>query len=166
MRIFAIIIFSNTKDPKFLEQLTHLQATALAKFIKRPTLLSMIEILMETSKDYKYVTSINPVFEITLLKLVNMFEPKIKEGESNIVIEPEVFDESMEEETIVTPIVEEVKVTVSTPLYSTACPCLSEIIRVDDFAIVTEPRIVISSICPLVYTHIINILTSHTVDLG
>ena len=89
------LIYSNTRDPKFLEQLTMLQATALAKFIKKDALLKMIEILMETSKDYKYVTSINPVFEITLLKLVNMFEPKIKEDDSDIVIEPEIFEEDV-----------------------------------------------------------------------
>lgn len=107
------LIYSNTRDPKFLEQLTMLQATALAKFIKKDALLKMIETLMETSKDYKYVTSINPVFEITLLKLVNMFEPKIKEDDSDIVIEPEIFEEDVEEETIQvepTPIKEEIKV--------------------------------------------------------
>ena len=111
------LIYSNTRDPKFLEQLTMLQATALAKFIKKDALLKMIEILMETSKDYKYVTSINPVFEITLLKLVNMFEPKIKEDDSDIIIEPEIFEEDVEEEMIQvepTPIKEEIKV-VPTP---------------------------------------------------
>lgn len=94
------LIYSNTKDSRFLEQLNVSQAITISKLIKRPTILTMIEVLMGAAKDYKYVTAINPLFEVTLLKLVNMFEPQVEEEEirepNPVVIEPEISEEEEE----------------------------------------------------------------------
>jgi hypothetical protein len=79
----------------------------------------MIEILLGTLKDYKFVTSINPLFEIALLKLVALFDSKafIEEEKpelKEIKIQPANVDEDEEEIEepikVVTPIKEEVKV--------------------------------------------------------
>lgn len=116
-----ILIYSNTKSEKLLEQLDEDDASIFARKIRRTTLIEMIDILMNAMKDYKFVTSINPLFEISLLKLVNLFKisepidvsPEVKK----IVIKPETHDEEIIEETsfepvkeVVTPKVEETKV--------------------------------------------------------
>lgn len=103
-----ILIYSNTRNEEFLEQLNKETAARLMKLFPRKTLLEMIDILLEAIKDYKYVSSINPLFEITLLKLVNKFDTKeIPEEVKNIqvVIESEdEEDDDYEEE--ITPVKE------------------------------------------------------------
>ena len=51
------------------------EARELAKIIDEKNTLSMINILMETLKDYKNVTSIVPLFEVTLLKMTTLNAP-------------------------------------------------------------------------------------------
>ena len=136
------LIFSNTREAKFLEQINHLQATALSKMIKKPTLLSMIEILMNASKDYKYVSNINPLFEISLLKLVNMFEPKETVAEKEIkpiVIEPEILDE--DEEIVTEPIVETKTIETKEVSQGSIFDQIEEPIQIDDDIIVLKDAI-------------------------
>ena len=102
-----ILIYSNTRNDSFLEQLNAEHAKTLIKEINRETILKMIDILLAALKDYKFVTSINPLFEITLLKLTSLFQPKEEKVDpelKNIKVQPAIEEEEEEEE-----IVEEVK---------------------------------------------------------
>ena len=87
-----LLIYLNTRKTSFLEQCTPEQVSKLAQKCRSKQVLEMIDILMSAQKDYKFVTAINPLFEVTLLKLVTLFGIKepVKEEEKEIRIEPEI----------------------------------------------------------------------------
>ena len=78
-----VVIYNSSNIPNYLESLKEEDAIELSRFISNDQALKMITILMDTIKDYKNVTSINPLFEITLIKLTSLGEssskPAIKE---------------------------------------------------------------------------------------
>lgn len=67
-----LLIFETSRSGDYLEILDENQAIALSKITKEKDVMDMISILLQTSKDYKNVASINPLFEVTLLKLTSM----------------------------------------------------------------------------------------------
>lgn len=100
-----LLVFMNTRDSSLLEKLTYEQAMEISKKVKSKQVMQMIDIFMDTNKTYKEVSQINSVFEITLLKLLNLFEKKeesvdIKQ-EDTVVHSYNVQEEKKE---IVTPI--------------------------------------------------------------
>ena len=70
-----VVIYNSSNIPNYLESLKEEDALELSRFISNEQALKMISILMDTIKDYKNVTSINPLFEITLIKLTSLDEP-------------------------------------------------------------------------------------------
>ena len=70
-----VLIFQTSFKTDFFEVLKEDEAKGLAKIIDEKNTLSMINILMETLKDYKNVTSIVPLFEVTLLKMTTLNAP-------------------------------------------------------------------------------------------
>ena len=70
-----VLIFQTSFKTDFFEVLKESEAKQLAKIIDEKNTLSMINILMETLKDYKNVTSIVPLFEVTLLKMTTLNAP-------------------------------------------------------------------------------------------
>ena len=70
-----VLIFQTSLKTDFFEVLKDSEARELAKIIDEKNTLSMINILMETLKDYKNVTSIVPLFEVTLLKMTTLNAP-------------------------------------------------------------------------------------------
>lgn len=64
-----VLIYQTTRIPDYLEILKEDDAMELARVIDSKKVMTMIEALMETVKEYKNVTAINPLFEVTLLKL-------------------------------------------------------------------------------------------------
>ena len=70
-----VLIFQTSLKTDFFEVLKEHEARELAKIIDEKNTLSMINILMETLKDYKNVTSIVPLFEVTLLKMTTLNTP-------------------------------------------------------------------------------------------
>ena len=73
-----IVIFNSSANKDYLETLSEEEATELSRNIPSELAIQMIDVLMNTIKDYKNVTSINPIFEITLIKLTSMVsEPSI-----------------------------------------------------------------------------------------
>jgi DNA polymerase III gamma/tau subunit len=64
------------------------EAKRLAKMVDEKTTLSMINILVETLKDYKNVTSIVPLFEVTLLKMTTINSPKMSVVEEPVAVKP------------------------------------------------------------------------------
>ena len=72
-----IVIYNSSNIGNYLETLNEDEAFELSKEISNEQALKMIDILMDTVKDYKNVTAINPIFEISLIKLTSLGgEPK------------------------------------------------------------------------------------------
>ncbi len=99
-----LLIYINTRKKPLLSKLSSDQAMELAKKAKAKDVMTMIDILIEAIKNFKTVTNINPLFEITLLKLVNVIgvnqveEPQIED--KKIVIEPETKQVDDDEKTM------------------------------------------------------------------
>ena len=86
-----VVIYNSSNIPNYLESLKEEEARELSYIISNEQALKMISVLMETIKDYKNVTSINPLFEITLIKLTSLDEsPRtvVKEQPKLVVQEP------------------------------------------------------------------------------
>ena len=96
-----VLIYNSSYNEQYLETLSKEEATSLSKDLSIDNAIKMIDILMGTVKDYKNVTAINPIFEITLIKLTSMG------SESKKVVKEE---EKVEEKPIRTPVKEEVPV--------------------------------------------------------
>ena len=100
-----IVIFNSSANKDYLEALNEEEATELSRNIPSDLAIQMIDILMNTVKDYKNVTSINPIFEITLIKLTSldtvvkpvMSTPKV------IKVEPVIEQKKQEPTYIPTP---------------------------------------------------------------
>lgn len=73
------LIYQTAFNEQYLEVLSNEQAYELSNKAETSKFIKMIEILMETLKDYKNVTAINPLFEIALLKLATVGAEKEQE---------------------------------------------------------------------------------------
>lgn len=89
-----LLIFHTSHSSDYLELLNEDQVIALSRITKEKDVMEMIEILLQTSKDYKNVASINPLFEVTLLKLTSMHT---SEPAPNVVEQP-VKEKAIEKE--------------------------------------------------------------------
>ena len=67
-----IVIYNSSNIGNYLEALKEEEASELSRYISNEQALKMIDVLMNTIKDYKNVTAINPIFEISLIKLTSM----------------------------------------------------------------------------------------------
>ena len=83
-----VLIFNSSYNSSYLEILKEDEAQRVTGFIDNDTAIRMIDVLMDTVKDFKNVTSITSLFEITLLKLTS-FEatenkPKVTQNQTHI----------------------------------------------------------------------------------
>ena len=69
-----VLIYNSSYNATYLEILKENEAQNVTSFIDNETAIKMINVLMDAIKDFKNVTSITSLFEITLLKLTS-FEP-------------------------------------------------------------------------------------------
>ena len=79
-----ILIYQSSRNTTCLEVLNEQEAKMLFKSLDLDETLKMIDIIMSAQKDYKNVSSIIPLFEVTILKLVTVKKdgsPNIKEPE-------------------------------------------------------------------------------------
>lgn len=67
-----VLIYQTSNSDKYLQILKEDDAIDLSNSLSSETAMEMITALMSTLKDYKNVTAINPLFEVTLLKLASM----------------------------------------------------------------------------------------------
>ena len=77
-----VLIYNSSNNVSYSELLKEDEVNEIAPLLDEETTLKMIDVLMSAIKDYKNVTSINPLFEITLLKLTslnNAQKPVVKE---------------------------------------------------------------------------------------
>lgn len=67
-----VIIYKNTNDVSLLVKLKENQVKDFSNKITNTKALEMINILLDAQSNYKFVNSIRTLFEITLLKLLNV----------------------------------------------------------------------------------------------
>ena len=67
-----ILIYQSSRNSDCLEVLNEQEAKAFFKSLEIDETLKMIDVIMSAQKDYKNVTSIVPLFEVTVLKLVTV----------------------------------------------------------------------------------------------
>lgn len=69
-----ILVFNNTRLPIYLDVLKEDEVKSIADELSNDNIVKMIDILLNTIKDFKTVNSIVPIFEITLLKMTSLEE--------------------------------------------------------------------------------------------
>ncbi|MCR4911558.1 MAG: DNA polymerase III subunit gamma/tau [Bacilli bacterium] len=67
-----VLVYNSSNNASYLELLKENEVEEIAPLLDEDTTLKMIDVLMNAVKDYKNVTSITPLFEITLLKLTSL----------------------------------------------------------------------------------------------
>lgn len=67
-----VLIYETSGSAKYLQILNENDVNDLSDHLNSKTVMEMITVLMDTLKDYKNVTAITPLFEVTLLKLASM----------------------------------------------------------------------------------------------
>ena len=65
-----ILIYQSSRNTSCLEVLNEQEAQSFFKYLDIDETLKMIDIIMSAQKDYKNVSSIVPLFQVTLLKLI------------------------------------------------------------------------------------------------
>lgn len=110
-----ILIYENSYQFNFLEMLDEETVIWLSSKIEKEKVLNSLDILLTAIKDYKNVNSINPVFEVALLKLTsinsnNSVSVSKKEEKPVEEVKPEPTTPIEEvKEPVNEPVVEEVK---------------------------------------------------------
>ena len=105
-----VLIYNSSYNASYLEILKENEVQQLTSFISNEQAIKMIDILMDAIKDFKNVTSIASLFEITLLKLTASEAPK----ETPKVVEKQTYTPSFNQNQRPAVKTEEIKVT-STP---------------------------------------------------
>ncbi len=72
MMLKDVLIYETSNSDRYLQILKEDDAMDLSNSLSSEVAMEMITALMTTLKDYKNVTAINPLFEVTLLKLASM----------------------------------------------------------------------------------------------
>ena len=92
-----LLVFSYTGRDSLFEKLTQEEAKQLLTKLTRSELLNMIDVLLNASKEYKSVSDVVPLFEVTLLKLCSIkdeeqvkVEPIVKEVKPQPIVKEEV----------------------------------------------------------------------------
>lgn len=103
------ILLANTKDVTLLLKLKKEQAEVLQNSIDENCALTMMNILLEAQSEYRFVANLRSLFEITLLKLLNLK----KKVNTQVIIQKEPQNDKVlpKQE----PIVEEIKTPQITP---------------------------------------------------
>ena len=122
------LIYVTSGNVNFLEVLKEDEANELSQLLNSESIMQMIDVLMGTLKDYKNVNDINPLFEVTLLKLASVETSKTPAKPQRIVREepkapvaeetPIIITEEPEPvvEPVRVPVVEEIKVVQPEPV--------------------------------------------------
>lgn len=82
-----VLIYKTTRSFEYLETIDGSDAQDLSKLLEITKCNAYIDKLMEAEKDYKNVPSINPLFEITILKMTSMIDKSVQSKEREIIRE-------------------------------------------------------------------------------
>lgn len=103
------ILLANTKDATLLLKLKKEQAEVLQNSVDENCALAMMNVLLETQSEYRFVANLRSLFEITLLKLLNL-KKKIN---TQVIVQKETQNDSFLPKK--EPIAEEIKIPQNTP---------------------------------------------------
>jgi DNA polymerase-3 subunit gamma/tau len=134
-----MLIYQTSSNVDFLEVLKEDEVSSISRLMDSSSIMKMIDVLMETLKDYKNVNDINPLFEVTLLKLASIEtskttakpqpivkeEPKIEVVKEVKIIKEEPKPIEVPKQEIVTP--------VATPVVQKEEPIVEEQTSLFDF---------------------------------
>ena len=101
-----LLIYQTSRNSQFLEMLKEEDVIELSKQMKRSKIMEMIEVLMNTLKEYKNVTAINPLFEVTLLKLASINTES--EAQEPVYVAPKPIEPKPVEKVISEPVIKPV----------------------------------------------------------
>ena len=76
-----ILIYQSSRDVSCLEVLNQEEVSEFFKYLDIDSAVNMIDVIMSAQKDYKNVGSIIPLFEVTILKLMNVHRVPIQKEE-------------------------------------------------------------------------------------
>ncbi len=115
-----VLIYETSYNSKYLQVLKEEEVSELTNKLDSARAMEMISVLMDTLKEYKNVTSIVPLFEVTLLKLVsikNVSRPQVtqKPEPKPIVQETKVEEKPVPAPTLIHETVKEPEPVVSEP---------------------------------------------------
>ena len=79
-----ILIYQSSRNTSCLEVLNEQEAQSFFKYLDIDETLKMIDIIMAAQKDYKNVSSIVPLFQVTLLKLITAKKDGVPEVREEI----------------------------------------------------------------------------------
>lgn len=132
-----IVIYNTSSSDRYLESLKKNDIEDIANKISLDSAIKMIDILMNTVKDYKNVTSINPIFEITLIKLTSLSEERKVQPQIQKVVEVEapklVVEEPVRDEIKVEqPVIEVKHEPVKEEVIETSIPVIDDVIYLKD----------------------------------
>ena len=85
-----VLVYNSSYNVSYLELLKEDEVKIIAPLIDDDTAIKMIDVLMNAIKDYKNVNSINPLFEITLLKLASLNSAQKPQIHSDYTDKPRV----------------------------------------------------------------------------
>ena len=111
-----VLIYETSGNAKYLQILGENDVSDLSDHLDSATAMEMITVLMDTLKDYKNVTAITPLFEVTLLKLASMnnkpveksplrYETPFRKGPPEEVLKK--IEKATEEKKVEQPVIQE-----------------------------------------------------------
>ena len=106
-----LLVFSYTGRESLFEKINQDEAKQLLTKISRNELINMIDVLLNASKDYKTVSDVVPLFEVTLLKLCSIKDevelkkapvetPKVEVKTEPVIETPKVVNKPIEEPSV------------------------------------------------------------------
>ena len=79
-----ILIYQSSRNTACLEVLNEQEAQSFFKYLDIDETLKMIDIIMAAQKDYKNVSSIIPLFQVTILKLITAKKDGMTEAKEEV----------------------------------------------------------------------------------
>ena len=90
-----ILIYQSSRNTSCLEVLNEQEAQSFFKYLDIDETLKMIDIIMAAQKDYKNVSSIIPLFQVTILKLITAKKDGIAEVKEEVKRLTPVFNKPL-----------------------------------------------------------------------
>ncbi|MDR0935035.1 MAG: DNA polymerase III subunit gamma/tau [Erysipelotrichaceae bacterium] len=96
-----VLIYKTTKSFEYLEMIGEGDAKDISRIVPLDVLNSYIDILLSAEKDYKNVPAINPLFELSILKMVSL--NSIEKQDIPLEADKQTKGQEEKERNIVTP---------------------------------------------------------------
>ena len=94
-----VLIYKTTRNLNFLEELSEIEVKSLSSSLNETKIVQYVDVLLQAQKDFKNVSSIAPIFEISLLKMASIQDVVSETNlqKSKPQIKPQKIEEKQEE---------------------------------------------------------------------